>query len=152
MPTEEPPRIIVTTVSASTPLLQEERVVTQPRYMLVDRQTNTVTLMSSRNLSTASAADEQKFHRLADRWRKETFFSSSITNNLTHPDYLRIMAMGERAIPLILRELEERGGHWFMALRYIVDENDNPVPPEHNGKIKLMTEDWLEWGRRNRYL
>ena len=94
----------------------------------------------------------ERFQRLADRWREETFYSSSITDNLAHPDYLTVMAMGERALPLILQELQERGGQWTTALRYIVDRDDYPDKPDDIGRPKELKEAWLAWGRRNNYL
>jgi hypothetical protein len=93
-----------------------------------------------------------RFQRLANRWREETFFSSSVTNNLAHPDFLAIMAMGEKALPLILKELQDHGGQWTTALRYIVDRDDYPDKPEDVGKPRELKEAWLAWGRRNNYL
>ena len=104
-------------------------------------------------ISVTSSEDiSAEFRRLADQWRTETRFSSNITANLMHPAYQRIMAMGKQVLPLILKELDERGGHWFHALHYLVKENEDPVPPEHYAKIKLMREDWLQWGRLNNWL
>lgn len=131
---------------------QEQRV-TPPSHL--DYGSLTVTLVSGDNLvnSTAVAPRVQaRFRRLVDLWRDETFFSSSVTNNLYHPAYLKIMAMGERVLPLILRELEDRGGQWFMALRHIVDEREYPDKPNDIGKPKELKEAWLEWGRQNNYL
>jgi uncharacterized protein YcaQ len=93
---------------------------------------------------------EAKFRMLADQWRKETMFVSSTTQKLFHPTYLKIIGMGWSAVPLILRELEQHGGHWFLALRSITDED--PVKPEDAGQIKKMAEAWLEWGKQNHYL
>ena len=53
--------------------------------------------------------------------------------------------MGPRALPLILKELEQRPNHWFWALRALTQEN--PVLPEHRGAIAEMTQDWLNWAR-----
>jgi hypothetical protein len=64
--------------------------------------------------------------------------------------HLAILAMGKPALPLILDELEQNGGHWFLALRLIAETD--PVPPEHAGKVKLMREDWLAWGRQKDFL
>ena len=53
--------------------------------------------------------------------------------------------MGPRALPLILKELEQRPNHWFWVLRAITQEN--PVLPEHRGVIAEMAQDWLNWAR-----
>jgi len=99
-----------------------------------------------------TAQDVARFQRLAEQWREETFLSSSITANLAHPAYLTVMAMGEKALPLILRELESRGGQWTTALRYIVNQDDYPDKPADIGKPRELKEAWLTWGRRNRLL
>jgi hypothetical protein len=62
------------------------------------------------------------------------------------------MAMGEKAVPLILQELQDRGGQWNMALRYIVDGEQYPDKPNDVGKPKELKEAWLAWGRQNNYL
>ena len=93
-----------------------------------------------------AAADIQaEFDRLAAEWKEDTRFVSS-THALTgHPAYQRIIRIGEPALPLILRNLEESGGHWFSALREITGED--PVKPEERGNVRAMTARWLEWGR-----
>jgi hypothetical protein len=96
------------------------------------------------------AAVERKFSALAEEWRNATMLSSSSTDRLSHPAYLKIIGMGPAAIPLILRELEQHGGHWFLALRSITDAD--PVQPEDAGKIKTMAEAWIRWGKQNGYL
>jgi hypothetical protein len=101
-------------------------------------------------VQTPTSEEAQKFRRLADEWREATLFSSSITKDQSHLAHLSILAMGKSALPLILEELEANGGHWFLALRLI--SGDDPVPLEHAGRIKLMREDWLTWGRQKGYL
>lgn len=40
-----------------------------------------------------------------------------------HPAYQQIIGMGEKALPLILRDLRDRPtGHWFWALNAITGE------------------------------
>jgi hypothetical protein len=90
---------------------------------------------------------EQEFKRLAQQWRRETLPMSSLTDIVLHPAYYQIIGMGRVALPWILRELEQGGGHWFFALRAITRQN--PVKPQDKGKIKKMTETWLNWGREH---
>ena len=87
---------------------------------------------------------ESEFRPLADQWREETGALSSVSQTTMHPAYQRIIDMGERVIPWILQELEERPHHWFRALHCITGEN--PVPPEAAANVQLMTEAWLNWG------
>lgn len=93
---------------------------------------------------------EAKFHRLVDQWRKDTELFSSVTQDHAHPAYLKILVMGKSALPLILKELRDNGGNWFLALRLIADED--PVPQAHAGMVKKMREDWITWGRQRGYL
>src|ERR1043166_3767074 len=67
------------------------------------------------------SALEQKFHRLAEEWRKETGFLSSVTKMCMHPAYQKIIAIGPGVIPLILRDLQQTRDHWLWAL-YVLSE------------------------------
>jgi hypothetical protein len=58
--------------------------------------------------------------------------------------YQRIIGMGPPAVSLILEELRREPDHWFWALEAITEEN--PVPPEAMGKVRLMAEVWTRWG------
>src|SRR5216117_3328493 len=93
---------------------------------------------------------ETTFHELADTWRRETGHVSSVEQLAMHPAYQRIIGLGQPAIPLILNELRTRPNHWFWALRAIT--GDDPVPPEHAGSLKLMAQDWLNWGTKRGYI
>ncbi len=93
---------------------------------------------------------EQKFRRLVKQWREETLFISSSTERVLHPSYQKIIGMGPAVVPLVLREMQDRGGHWFWALRAITEED--PVDAQDAGHVKKMTEAWLQWGKKNRFL
>jgi hypothetical protein len=90
---------------------------------------------------------EREFNKLAEQWRRETVSMSSSTDIVMHPAYYQIIGMGRIALPWILRELQQRGGHWFLALGAITRQN--PVNPQDRGKVRKMTEAWLQWGREN---
>jgi hypothetical protein len=91
-----------------------------------------------------------KFQELKTRWEVDTAILSSITEIAMHPAYQQIIGMGRNAIPLILAEMKERPGHWFWALKSITGED--PVLPEQRGRIKEMTEAWINWGRDQGYI
>lgn len=65
-----------------------------------------------------------------------------------HPAYQRIIGLGPRAVPLILRELQKTRGHWLWALNAITGED--PAPPA--ATYSEAVDAWLEWGKENRYL
>lgn len=92
---------------------------------------------------------EAKFHQLASRWRDEVSSLSSLTQMSLRPAYQQIIGLGPAVIPLLLRELEQRPDHWFWALKAITGED--PVKPEHRGRLRQMAEDWLRWGREHGY-
>ena len=94
--------------------------------------------------------DWLNFQDLVRQWHKERGVRSSIEKMARCGAYQTIIAMGRRAIPLILRQIESEGDdpdHWFWALHVIA--NDDPVPPEDRGDLKRMAAAWLDWGRRN---
>ena len=83
---------------------------------------------------------------LADRWTRETAALSSITEKATHPAYQQIIGIGPRAVPFLLRQLRDGGGHWFWALKSITRQD--PVPADARGNMHAMTKAWLDWGRK----
>lgn len=97
----------------------------------------------------AASTHEKRFRDLVAKWKADTMYVSSVTQMATHPAYQQIIGMGRSALPLLLRELAENGGHWFWALKAIT--GDDPVPPEDRGNVARMTAAWLAWGRANGY-
>jgi hypothetical protein len=91
-----------------------------------------------------------RFLMLKKEWEAGTAHLSSITEIAMHPAYQQIIGMGTIAIPFILSELKKKPGHWFWALKSITGED--PIPPEHRGHLKQMTEDWLKWGQGQGYI
>lgn len=102
------------------------------------------------SFSYSDSEAERFFDELVEEWREGTKFSSSLTDMVLHSAYQRVIGMGPEAVPMILRELQSRPAHWFWALSAITGEN--PVNPEDAGRLKKMTESWLEWGRQRGYL
>ena len=89
---------------------------------------------------------ERKFHRLAEKWKRETAHLSNVATISMHPSYQQIIGMGPDAIPLILSELRASPDHWFWALRSITGVD--PVPDSSRGKMKQMARHWLAWGKK----
>jgi hypothetical protein len=94
--------------------------------------------------SLADAPLEAEFRALTAEWKAGRGYSSSITRMTAHPAYRKIAHMGERALPLIFRELEREPDHWFWALKEIT--HINPVPEADRGDIVKMAKHWLAWG------
>lgn len=90
---------------------------------------------------------EEEFRQLAKQWKEETAHYSKMEQVISHPAYRRVIAMGERAVPLILRDLELNGGRWSHALREITKMN--PATEGMRGKVQKIRDAWLKWGREN---
>ena len=97
----------------------------------------------------ATAPDQETFERLADEWEHDRPRGADIEQMTKHPTYQRIIAMGEPAVPWLLQRLAEKPDHWFLALNAITGAR--PVLPESRGRIKEMTQAWLDWGRQQGY-
>jgi len=93
---------------------------------------------------------EKKFSELAEKWREETRYLSSVRDMVLHPAYQQIIGMGREALPFLFEELKRQPDHWFWALHAITGED--PVPPEEKGNVEAMTRRWLLWGVANRLI
>ena len=123
--------------------LGRRRIRPENRERQRGRSQKGTNLMTGNELSVSSppnstAADpvgglslEKSFHELAQQWRDETGMSSSVSEKLRHPAYRKIIEMGEPVLPHVLRELRDRPGFWFEALRAITKQT--PVSPEERG-------------------
>ena len=100
-------------------------------------------------LSAENHDAERKFVRLAERWRRETLYSSSTHDIVMHPAYQQIIGMGEEVVPILIGELRASPDHWFWALRAIT--GIDPVDPKDRGDIEKMAASWVRWGERNGY-
>ena len=95
--------------------------------------------------------DWHEFNTLASAWKSRKKTQSFTGAMVADPNYLRIIGMGEVAVPFILRQLEielnsGEPDHWFAALWAITGEN--PIPAESQGNVHDMARAWLEWGER----
>ncbi len=97
--------------------------------------------------SSEQAELEKRFNKLAKKWKLETSGYYSVSSMTMHPAYLEIISHGDKMIPFILKDLQEKPNHWFIALKTLAQTS--PVKPEDAGNIKKMTEAWLAWGKAN---
>ncbi len=104
----------------------------------------------SKKVNPVSEEIQEKFTKLSKQWIQDVEGMSSTVEMTKHPAYQEIINMGKAAIPLMLKDLSQNPLYWLTALRQITQEN--PVSPEHKGKIKQMAEDWLNWGKQQGYL
>ena len=88
-----------------------------------------------------------RFQRFATEWKEESHYMSNVAQMAMLCPYQKIIGMGKEALPLILNELQREPDQWFWALEAITDQD--PVPPEAAGKVRLMAQAWIEWGKKN---
>jgi hypothetical protein len=101
------------------------------------------------NKQTPPESIEQRFRRLANTWLSESAFVSSSGNVVAHPAFQEIVEMGPAVIPLLLRELSKRTGHWHRVLRRVT--GIDPVPFSDRGNIDKAADAWLRWGKEQGY-
>lgn len=106
--------------------------------------------MADRTRIRSGGTIRARFERHADAWHDETDGMSAGSRITSSAHYLAIIALGKPAIPLILRDLESRGGFWYPALQALSGEW--PVDESDNGKPRRMKEAWIAWGRQHGYL
>ncbi|HEV3079536.1 MAG TPA: hypothetical protein VGY66_07140 [Gemmataceae bacterium] len=92
---------------------------------------------------------EERFERLAAKWREETAYLSSSTAMFAHPAYQEIISLGQGVVPLLLRDLKKEPEHWTWALSVITGAD--PVPPADRGNLDRMAAAWLRWGQEHGY-
>src|SRR5258707_10138817 len=86
---------------------------------------------------------EKEYRKLADQWHQATGHFSFLPQKYRHAAYQRILALGDRTVPLILRRLKEEGGWWFEALASLTNEDPTKEAQGYDGCRKA----WLEWGQ-----
>jgi hypothetical protein len=89
----------------------------------------------------------EEFKALAEEWKRDTWSLASIKRRIAHPSYLKIVGMGEAAIPLLIRELRREPDYWFYALEAITRYDPSP----RDADIKTIIASWLAWGESRGY-
>jgi hypothetical protein len=101
--------------------------------------------MSSALTVTSHENLHQRFEQLVSEWKQQSRYMSNSAQMALLKPYQRIIGMGTPVVALLLSELQREPDHWFWALESITGHN--AVRPEHAGQIKMMADDWIQWGR-----
>ncbi len=96
--------------------------------------------------NTAELNAKEAFRRFSAKWREEIGADSSLSNMFENINYLSVIALGRKVVPLILADLQREPVPWFTALQAITGEN--PVDAQSAGDFRKMAEAWLQWGRK----
>jgi hypothetical protein len=94
---------------------------------------------------------EDEFKMLAGKWRQQTGGDSSMSAIVSNINYLQVIALGKKAVPFILRELQREPAPWFVALQAVTGENPAD-DPQLAGDFPRIANAWLQWGRECGYL
>ena len=94
---------------------------------------------------------------LIDYWIEDTMLLSSIETK--HPSYTLVQKMAEKecqrelVITTVLKRIQKELT-WFTVVLYeIVPKEEQPdFPDEWRGKIKEITNSWIDWGREKGYI
>ena len=116
----------------------------KPSYTIHRRGKNWSLVVLSPSLQGLTEA-EKKFRYYAAKWKDEIGGDSSLTNITNNMNYLRIIRIGDEAIPLILQELQREPAPWFVALRAISE--DDSVGRNSPGDFRKMAAAWIQWGK-----
>lgn len=95
----------------------------------------------------ATEAIKDRFLALIAEWKATRGHTSRTDKLVLNKAYQAIIGLGQPAIPLLLRELEQRPSHWDWALRAITQTD--PVPKEAWGDLKKIASAWISWGKEN---
>src|SRR5580692_4080490 len=100
--------------------------------------------------ANTEATVEARFRRLATEWKEQSRYLSNTAQMAMLKPYQRIIGLGLPVVPLILKELQREPDQWFWALESITEQD--PVPPEAKGKVSLMAQAWVDWGKQRGYV
>lgn len=112
--------------------------------LTIDRSIRQAVRHWKETITSERAGVRGRFAHLANWWKRDTEYQSSLSRIAMHPGYQQIIGMGRDALPLILRDLEATQAPWFWALQAITGAD--PVPVSDRGHIDRMTRAWLRWG------
>lgn len=91
----------------------------------------------------------KQFEYLSSAIEQECIMVSSPSQIAMHPYYQKIISFGKKAIPLLIKKLDNTPTYWFWALEEI--SGTNPVPVIHRGNIPEMIKLWKNWAKENGY-
>jgi hypothetical protein len=98
---------------------------------------------TSQNLTFSTNSIRMLFNYYYEKWKEETKYQSSTDVIINDPLFNEIIALGKSAVPCIIEVLRYEPSLLIAALSKITGEN--PVKPEHRGRVKDMAADWIEW-------
>ena len=90
---------------------------------------------------------EQRFQRLLETWRRATDHHSSLTIIRSHPAFQELVALGEPAVPLMLRALADPFNFELTTALQTITGETPAAAADQAATVKA----WLDWGRQRGY-
>ena len=75
---------------------------------------------------------------------------SSVSQIISNKYYLRVIALGKPAIPLIIEDLRKEAAPWFSALSVLTERDD--IGRDHRGQFRKIANAWIDWWESEGYL
>ena len=98
--------------------------------------------------STQDAA----FHASLDLWKRDTAVFSDPSSIIDHPGFRAITAMGNEALVPLFEELAVFPWIGICAALQVISGAILDIAEKDYGKIPVIAEAWLWWGRDNGHL
>lgn len=120
-------------------------------YADVDQFSNITSIVSSRNTSRYISevdseeniffAAKRKFNEHLNNWNNDTIFLSSVQDIVEHNDFKAIVAMGMKAVPFILDNIDREPSNLVWALNLIYGRKITNNP---NASISDACKLWIK--------
>jgi hypothetical protein len=78
---------------------------------MLGRERGAPTSLTEPEFALASSKSAGRFYRLAEWWKTDTRYLSSLDDMVLHPAYLHIIGMGTEALPFLFQELKRQPDH-----------------------------------------
>ncbi len=99
------------------------------------------TWAGSVRLTIEAALNEIKVQELANTWKCETGHFSIVQHSISHPAYLQIVGMSDKALPFLMKQVEQGSAQWLPALRAIAGD----TKPDEGNTLADALNAWTQW-------
>lgn len=93
----------------------------------------------------------EEIDRLIASVKYDTEFYSNHIHKQKHPDYIKLVEMGDKIITYLIKQANHYGWSWLtIDLLYDITK-ENVIAKENAGKFSLIVADWLNWFNNSKY-
>ena len=92
------------------------------------------------------------FERLTDSWIEETWMHSSTSTIMNNNNCKQLIGLGESILPLIFEKYKNNLSMMWDGLLYEILGEAPDIPEKHWGKVFVIREYWIEWGKEKGYI